>query len=128
MAMKEHYAHVPSFLEASRQECANMIFHMEKARPNPSTTDITLRAMRRLYTPEASSLAKYRKKKKPATMKAFTIAVDQTEKAQWVAWHWDTAPDSHIHPAMCTCTKPSFKASRSMRCRWCLRCRFGGPA
>lgn len=95
--MKEHYSHVAAFAEACRGAAITMVEHLEKSRPKDPITPASLRPLRRLYTPEARLMVLTHVPTHACTLHAFSKAVDLAEKAQWVAWHWDQAPESHVH-------------------------------
>ena len=96
-ALKEMYGHVAALLEATGQEGVEMVLRMEKARPEPPISSVTLRPLRRLYTPEARVSVLGFLPKGAVSIKVFNQAVERAELGMWVGWHWGLAPPTHIH-------------------------------
>ena len=96
--MREMYAHIAHFVEACRGAAITLIQHLEKSRPDPPVSSVTLRPLRRLLTPEARMQVLTHVPTASCTIKAFSAAVDKAEKAMWLCWQWEGAPDSHVHP------------------------------
>ena len=96
--LKEVYGHVAGLIEAAGQEGVNLVLKMERTRPEPPISSVTLRPLRRLYTPEARVAVLGFLPKATVTTKAFNQAVEKAEVGMWVGWHWSLAPSTHIHP------------------------------
>ena len=96
--MREYYQHVATFLEATKGEGLVLIQRLEKARPEPAVTPVTLRPLQRLKTPDSRrNLLNHIPTTRMASLSPFTTAVDKAEHDMWLDWHWEAAPDSHIH-------------------------------
>ena len=61
-----------------------------------TVTAISLRKLKRLYTPEFHQALLGKLHTKPTTLKTFDKGIEEVEWWQWTAWQWDSAPDSML--------------------------------
>ena len=93
--MMSHYGHVAFFVEAGGQAAVEAIQQLEAAQ---QVTCISLRKLKRLYTPEIRQALLGELPTKPMSLKTFDKAIEEVEWRQWTGWQWDSAPDSMLHP------------------------------
>ena len=93
--MMATYGHVAEFVEVGGMAAVKAIQHLEAAQ---AVTAISLRKLKRLYTPQIRKALLGELPNKSMSLKAFEKGIEECEWRQWTSWQWEGAPDDVIHP------------------------------
>ena len=96
--MLQEYGHLASFLDATTTEGIKVLERLEAGRPDVPITTISLRRLQALRTPSARKALLTHFPKTGKTLDQFNAALELAEWHQWIGWHWQSAPQTHIAP------------------------------
>ena len=96
--MLQEYGHLASFLDATTTEGIKVLERLEAGRPDAPITTISLKRLQALRTPSARKALLTHFPKTGKTLDQFNAALELAEWHQWIGWHWQAAPQTHIAP------------------------------